>query len=500
MTLLSIRGVHKHFGAVQAVQGVDLDVRAGEVHALIGENGAGKSTLLKLLSGALKPDAGTITWDGAPFHPSDPRAAAALGVRMIYQETTLAPQLTIAENIALGAEPRRFGFVRKRAARDLARRALARLGHADRDVDRRVSELGPGERQLVEIARALAADARLLILDEPTSSLSRQDAARLLELVRRLAADGVAVIYVSHFLEEVLRVADRYTVLRDGRSVATGDAADATARQLVEQMAGRPIEDVFPAVPHQAGEVLLEVAGLIVESAPGVSFSLRRGEILGLAGLLGAGRTEALRALFGLDAARGGTIRVRGAADRWRRPWVRLAQGVGLLSEDRATEGLALGMSVVDNLTLCHLGRTSKWGFIRRSAQQRRAEHWIRALGIRCADPTAPAFALSGGNQQKVALARLLDRDVDVALLDEPTRGVDVASRAAIYRAVGELAAAGKAVLFVSSYLPELLGVCDRIGVMHRGRLVAARPTSEWTEATLLETAATGAAVSAKDG
>ncbi|HMJ13202.1 MAG TPA: sugar ABC transporter ATP-binding protein, partial [Polyangiaceae bacterium] len=332
-----------------------------------------------------------------------------------------------------------------------------------------------------------------------TSSLPRQDAARLLELVRRLAADGVAVIYVSHFLEEVLRVADRYTVLRDGRSVVTGDVADATAKQWVEQMAGRPIEDVFPAVPHEAGEVLLEVAGLIVESAPGVSFSLRRGEIFGLAGLLGAGRTEALRALFGLDPARDGTIRVRGAADRWRRPWARLAQGIGLLSEDRATEGLALGMSVVDNLTLCHLGQTSKWGFISRTAQQRRAERWIRTLGIRCADPSAPAEALSGGNQQKLALARLLDRDVDVALLDEPTRGVDVASRAAIYRAVGELAAAGKAVLFVSSYLPELLGVCDRIGVMHRGRLVAARATSEWTEATLLETAATGVPPSVKN-
>ena len=492
--LLRMERVGKRFGAVQALSGVDLAVSAGEVHALLGENGAGKSTLMKVLSGAVLPDSGNMTLAGTPFSPGRPRDAANAGVAMIHQELTLAPHLTVAENVVLGREPRRFGFVRADAAQGIARNALERLGHGDIPVDRRAGELGPGERQLVEIARALAGNARLVVMDEPTSSLTRRDAERLFEVMRRLAASGVAVIYISHFIEEVLGVASAYTVLRDGQTVASGAIAGTTASELIEKMAGRAVSDVFVRTPRKPGDVLLELDGLAGDPLPeGVSLALRRGEVFGVAGLLGAGRTEMLRAVFGLARVRGGRIRVGAAWDHGRSPSARLRAGVGLLSEDRAAEGLALDMTVADNVTLSHLQRVRRRGLVDRVAQGERARRWIDALGIRTSGPSARVGALSGGNQQKVAFARLLDLDVDVALLDEPTRGVDVASRAEIYRVIDELAGRGKAILLVSSYVPELLGVADRIAVMHRGKLSAPRAAAEWTEAGILEAAALGA-------
>jgi ribose transport system ATP-binding protein len=492
--LLSMQGVTKRFGKVQALAGVDFAVRNGEVHALLGENGAGKSTLMKILSGAVAPDGGAIELAGAPFSPRGPRDARTRGVAMIYQEPGLAPDLTVSQNIVLGHEPRRFGLVRRRDADAIARAALERLGHGDLPLGRAARLLGPGERQLLEIARAMALEARLVVMDEPTSSLSRSDAERLFDVVRRLAASGVSVVYISHFLEEVVHVADRFTVLRDGRAVATGEARSTTPKALSELMVGRPLGDVFARGPREPGDEALGVDALCGRRLPAsATLSLRRGEVLGIAGLVGAGQTEMLRAVFGLDRVRGGRITVRGVPDGGARPWTRLAQGVGLLSSDRTGEGLLLDMTIADNVTLSHLGRLSRGGFVDRAEQDARATRFIELLRVRCTGPDAKVRALSGGGQQKVALARLLDGGQDVLLLDEPTRGIDVGSRAEIYRLIDALAREGKSVLVVSSYLPELLGISDRIAVMHRGRLLPPRPVSEFTDASLLEATANGA-------
>ena len=491
--LLSMRGVEKRFGNVTALAGVDFTVRAGEVHALLGENGAGKSTLMKVLSGVVTPDSGTTTLGGAPYRPRSARDALELGVAMIYQELSIAPDLTIAENVVLGREPRRFGFLRRREARDVARAALARLGHSALSPDTRARDVGPGERQLVEIARALAQRARLVVMDEPTSSLSRRDAERLFDVVRRLAAGGAAVVYISHFLEEVTRVADRYTVLRDGRAVATGEARSATTKELSELMVGRSLGELYVRGHRSPGDVILEADEVAGKRLPeSGTFTLRRGEVLGIAGLVGAGQTEMLRVLFGLDAPSSGRIRVGDTWDHGAAPWTRLSRGVGLLSADRGREGLALGMSVADNVLLSHLPRISRRGLVDRSEQSARTRRWIESLAIKCPGPHVATGSLSGGGQQKVAMARLLDCGLDVLLLDEPTRGVDVGSRAEIYRLIDALACDGKAILVVSSYLPELLGLSDRIAVMYRGRLLPAKPASDFTEATLLEATTSG--------
>jgi len=478
---LRMRAVRKAFGAVQALSGVDFEVHAGEVHALIGENGAGKSTLMKILAGAMAPDDGELELDGAPYRPAGPQDALARGVSMIYQELNLASDLSIERNVLLGREPRRFGLADQRAMRAQVTQALAALGHAELHPGRLVAALGPGERQVVEIARALVGDLKVLVLDEPTSSLTRDDAARLFAVVRRLRDRGVAVIYISHFLEEVAAVADRYTVLRDGQSVASGPVAGTAPATMVAQMAGRALEEFFPRVPHQAGAVALELKALAGARLPrAASLELRRGEILGIAGLVGAGRTEMLRAIQGLDPVRGGAIRCSGRT--------------GLLSEDRKGEGLALPLSIAVNTTLGRMQTVSRRGFVVPRLLREKTAHWIERLGIRAAGPFQPVADLSGGNQQKVALARLLHHDVDVLLLDEPTRGVDVGSKVEIYLLLGELAAQGKAILMVSSYLPELLGVCDRIAVMHRGALGPARPAAEWSEHSLLQAATSGEA------
>ncbi len=495
---LRMENIHKRFGAVRALAGVSFDVNTGEVHALIGENGAGKSTLMKVLSGAYTPDAGTMDLFDRPYAPRDPHEARARGVAMIYQELTLAPHLTVAQNIVLGMEPSRCGLVSRDRVMARAAESLAVLDQAELQPSRLVGELSPSARQLVEVARALAANARVVVMDEPTSSLSHRETLRLFEVIERLARHGVAVVYISHFLEEVRRVAQRYTVLRDGRSVATGTVPPWSVRdegfntRVIEAMAGRTVGELYPRVAHRPGEVLLEIEGLSGERAPReASLTLHRGEILGVAGLVGAGRTELLRAVFGLDAVRAGRVRVAGNWDHGKRPLERLSQGVGLLSEDRKTEGLALGLSVGDNVTLSR--PIARFGILARGQQQRVVAALAKRLAVRYRAVDQPVGELSGGNQQKVALARLLHHDVDVLLLDEPTRGIDIASKAEVYRLMGELARQGKAVLFVSSYLSELLGVCDRIAVMSRGKLGTPRPTGEWSEARLLEEA-TGAA------
>jgi ribose transport system ATP-binding protein len=492
---LRMRGIEKSFGPVHALAGVDLDVAAGGVHALIGENGAGKSTLMKVLSGAHQPDAGAMTLDDAPYRPSGPLDARRRGVAMIYQELALAPHLTVEQNNVLGREPATGGVVDRHAMRRAVNEALARLGDPELHPSDRVADLPPGLRQLVEVARALFGDARVVVMDEPTSSLSRAETERLFEVIDRLRARGVSVIYISHVIEDVRRVAQRYTVLRDGRSVADGDVpaagapeADSFGATVIEAMAGRRLDAVYPRVPHEPGEVVLEIDALSGARLPrAASLALRRGEILGIAGLVGAGRTELLRAIFGLDPVREGRVRVAGVSDAGAPPRDRWRQGMGLLSEDRAREGLALGLSIADNLTLSR--PAARLGIVSRSDRDRATRALADRLSLRFRDCAQPVGQLSGGNQQKIALARLLHHNVDVLLFDEPTRGIDVGAKADIYQLMGELAARGKAILFVSSYLPELLGVCDRIAVMSRGHLGPARPTTDWSESSLIEAA-----------
>jgi ribose transport system ATP-binding protein len=475
-------GICKSFGPTPALRSVDLELRPGEVHALVGENGAGKSTLTKILSGAERPDAGQMLLDGRPYAPSGPREARRLGVAMIYQELTLAPHLSVEANMLLGLEPTRFGFLRRAEGRHRVREALAVLEHPEIRPESSVRRLSAAGQQLVEIARALLVDVRVLVLDEPTSSLTQEDARRLFALVRRLRGRGVSVVYISHYLEEVQQIADRFTVLRDGRSVGGGAVRDFAACRIIEMMVGRSLTEQFPRVPHAVGGPVLEVSDLVGDGVPrGVSLTLHRGEILGIAGIVGAGRTELLRVLFGLDPVRRGEVTVRAFRGARATPRERIEQGVGLLSENRKEEGLALLQSVADNLTYSRLHPYSRFGWLNPWRRREAVRNWLGRLRVRCSGPEQPAGQLSGGNQQKVALGRLLHQDADVLLLDEPTRGVDVGSKAEIYRLIGELAARGKAVLFVSSYLPELLGVCDTLTVMARGRLSEVLPAAEWT-------------------
>ena len=500
----AMRGVRKAFGQTVALAGVDLEVHAGEVCALVGQNGAGKSTLMSILSGAVQPDAGEMTLDGGSYAPPSPLEARRAGVAMIYQGLSLAPHLSVMENIALGVEPTRWGVVRRDDVRRRAIEALARLGHPDILPDTPVGRLPPAGQQLVEIARALGSGCRVLVLDEPTSSLGHDDVRRLFDLIARLKTQGLAIVYISHFIEEVKAVSDRFVVLRDGRNAGAGVTAETAPGAIVSLMVGRAIDELYPRGARTVGEPILEVDRLMPGSA---TFTLHRGEIIGIAGLVGAGRTRLLRTLFGLEPIRSGRIRL-GMYAGPAAPDARWRQGMGMVSEDRAGEGLAPGLSVAANLTASRLDGLGPGFLVLPSREDEAARRWIDRLGIRCASPRQPIAALSGGNQQKVAVARLLHHDVDVLVLDEPTRGIDVASKAQIYALINELVGSDggqtgvrppsdpgltpKAVLLVSSYLPELVGVCDRIAVMSRGHLDAPRPAAEWTEHALLM-AASGA-------
>ncbi len=476
----AMRGIRKTFGATIALDNVDFAVSAGEIHALIGENGAGKSTLMKVLSGALQPDAGEMTVDGSPFAPVSPLQARQQGVAMIYQELSLAPHLTVVENVLLGMEITRRGLLQKSDMYALVQNALTELDHADIDPHARVSTLTIAERQIVEIARALSVQCRVLVLDEPTSSLTRADADRLFRVMQRLKARNLAIVYISHFLEEIKEVADQFTVLRDGKKAGSGLVAQTPISDIVHLMVGRQIDDFFPRSKRTPGEPLLDFTNgdPLPHSA---SLVLHRGEVLGIGGLIGAGRTELLRAIFGLDSIRKGHITFAHNTVR-ATPAQRLAQGMGLLSEDRKDEGLAQSMSLADNLTLSRLPK----GIISPKKLHAIAHWWISRLDIRTSGPAQFIADLSGGNQQKVALARLLHHDVDCLLLDEPTRGIDIASKADIYHLIDQLATQGKAILLVSSYLPELLGICDRIAVMYRGRLGPTRPVDQCSEHSLM--------------
>lgn len=493
-----MQGVEKWFGATYALRGVTLSVSPGSVHALIGENGAGKSTLMKTLSGAYRADAGEMTFAGQPYSPKNPLHARSLGVCMIYQELALAPDLSVMENILLGIEPTRGPLLRWPEMRSTARTALDEVGLSHLSPETQVGTLSIAEQQLVEIARAVAVGCRILVLDEPTSSLTQSDVQTLFALVRRLKAKGIAVIYISHALEEIEALCDHFTVMRDGETVGHGIVGQVPVSKIIAMMVGRDVADLYPRSPRVSGDPILElsqVSGLKLPKS--ASLTLRRGEVVGIAGLIGAGRTEMLRALFGLDPIRSGQIRL-GAFTGSSNPRERWRQGMGLVSEDRKTEGLAQNLSIADNLTLTKLEGLGPWRWVRPSRQRAACTPWIAAFPIKCQGADQAVEDLSGGNQQKVAIARLLHHDADIFLLDEPTRGIDVGSKAQIYALIDKLAQgdpasgkAPKAILVVSSYLPELLGICDRIAVMSRGVLSDAQPVSAWTEHSLM-LAATG--------
>jgi len=496
MSILQLSGITKRFGPTVALNGVDLEVAPGEVHALVGENGAGKSTLMNILSGALKPDVGTMKFRENAYRPSHPLDAGRQGIVHIHQELSLCPHLSVAENILLGIEPQRRGWVDRGAMLRKAAGTLETFHHPAIQPERRVAELPLAARQIVEICRALARRASLILMDEPTSSLQRADVESLFLFIRRLRQSGISVIYISHFLEEVRQIADRFTVLRDGASVAHGSLSDATDEEIITAMVGRPVDRLFPQRRSKpATECVLQVRGLaslpVLREA---SFELHRGEILGIGGLIGSGRTEMIRSLFGILPATSGEVTICGrnvAATRLT-PQRCIGNGIGYLSEDRKAEGLALNLSIADNTTLTRLGPLSRWGWINLARQAERAAAWITKLNIKARGAATKAAKLSGGNQQKVAIARLLHQDAEIYLLDEPARGVDVGSKAQIYEVIRSLADAGKAVLMVSSDLPELFGICDRLAVMHRGTLSPVRPISEWTPRSALQAAVAG--------
>jgi ribose transport system ATP-binding protein len=494
MSALSLKGIRKSFGPTIALDGVDLELRAGEVHALIGENGAGKSTLMNVIAGSLKPDDGQMEINDQIYTPASPLDARTHGIALIHQELSLCPHLSVAENVLMGIESSRFGWLDREQLFTRTNEVLRTFHHADIRPEKRVADLSVAARQIVEISRALAARARIILMDEPTSSLQRDDVAHLFNLIRKLSAEGISVIYISHFLEEVRQIADRFTVLRDGRSVATGEIAATSDDELIAKMVGRKQQSLFPErkTSNTTHETILEVRNLA--SPPllkDASFALRRGEILGIAGLMGSGRTPLLRAIFGLEPPASGKISVNKSALPSGRatPAMRLIEGLGYLSEDRKGDGLTLNQSLSDNVTVTKFATCSRWGWLDLRAQRRQAEKLVNALQIKTRSVQQPVGSLSGGNQQKVVVARLLHQDADVLLLDEPTRGIDIGSKAQVYETIAECAAQNKAVLLVSSYLPELFGMCDRLGVMSRGRLSEVRPIDRWTPEGVLQAA-----------
>jgi ABC-type sugar transport system ATPase subunit len=465
--LLRLDAIEKAYPGVRALRGVTFDLFPGEVHALLGENGAGKSTLIKVLAGAVAPDAGTVWLNGAAIPLGDPAAARAAGVAVIYQEFTLVPGLSAADNVFLGSESAwlRRGDERRRAAELFRKIGLAV------DPAAPVGSLSVAQQQAVEIAKALAADARVLVMDEPTAALTPHDAANLLGVIGELKRDGIGIVYVSHRLDEIFAAADRVTVLRDGEHVATKRVGEVTRESLIEMMVGRRLDQEFPKREPRIGEPRLVVTGLRRDDAvKGVSFHVRRGEVLGLTGLIGSGRTETVRLIFGADRRDAGTIALDGRELAIASPRDAIRAGIALLTEDRKGQGLIPAHSAQANFALPNLDRWSQFGFVDRR-RERSAFH-AAAAGVRLtADPERPAATLSGGNLQKLVLAKWLERDCEVVIFDEPTRGIDVGAKYEIYQLINGLAARGQAVLLVSSELPEVLGMCDRVLVMHDGRL-----------------------------
>ncbi len=491
---LELRGVRKRYDATLALRDVDLTVGAGEVHALAGENGAGKSTLIKVLAGAVRRDAGTIALDGAPVELSNPLAARAAGIRVVYQEFSLVSSVSVTENMLLGRMPARAAgwWIDWSAAHRRAAEAIASLGFEVPDVRRRVGALPVSQRQMIEIAKAMLERPRILILDEPSAVLSTPDLERLFGAIRSLRQGGATVIYVSHRLDEVFAIADRITVLKDGARVDTVRTGEVDQGGLVRMMVGRPLGEIYPRRPERAPAApVLVVRGLARRKAfSAVSLEVAPGEIVGISGLVGSGRSEVLRAIAGADRPDAGEMTLAGRPYQPRSPADGLGAGVAMLSEDRARDGVIPAMSVRDNMSLASFARMARLGVLRRRIQLALVDEQVRALNVRTVSVAAPVKRLSGGNQQKALVGRWLMRGARLLLLDEPTRGVDVGAKAEIYRIMARLAESGMGILLVSSELPEVLGMSDRILVMRGGRIVARFQRGQATEERLLAAAA----------
>jgi rhamnose transport system ATP-binding protein len=476
--LLQLRRLVKNYGGVRALRGVDFDLHAGEVHALLGENGAGKSTLIKAITGAHEPSSGEIIVAGATVSGLTPTSARALGIACIYQQPALFPDLTVAENIALRLEAARaMGRVDWAARRACAGELLARIG-AEISPDAEVRELSMPEQQLVEIACALGAGARIVIMDEPTASLTQKEQHLLFAVVRDLRASGVGVIYISHRLEEIFSLADRVTVLRDGESVGTHAVSAIDEAGLIRLMVGREVAQIYPPSESVPGEVVLALRGVgcAASGVRDVTLDVRAGEIVGLAGLVGAGRTELARVLFGLTPADAGEILLNGKRVDLRTPQAAVGHGIAYVPEDRRRHGVVLDLPIAHNMTMAIHARIFRGAWLRLGAERTHALEFVRDLAVKCAGPDAPGGSLSGGNQQKVSLARWLATKPRLLILDEPTQGVDVGAKSEIHKIVRRLAREGLAVLLISSDLPEVIGMSDRIGVMRGGELRAMLP------------------------
>ena len=489
--LVRLRGISMRFAGVVALDGVDFDLRPGEVHAVCGENGAGKSTLMKILGGQLTPAGGDIVVKGRQVHFASTRDAERAGVAMIHQELNLAPHLSVAENIYLAREPHRWGWVDTRRLRELARKQLERL-KVDIDPDVEVRRLSVAQRQMVEIAKALSLAAQVLIMDEPTSSLTESETEQLFKVIRELKAEGVGIVYISHRLDELAKFADRVTVLRDGRHVSTTPLADTTLDTIVERMVGRPLKDKFPpATRARTDRVLLRACGLTREDAfQDVSFEVRAGEILGFAGLMGAGRTEVARAIFGADPLDAGAVELDGQAVRIASPRDAIRHGLAYLSEDRKAHGLAIGMGIAENISMANMPAVSSaLGFIDFARELGVAREYIDLLNVRTPSPRQRARQLSGGNQQKVVIAKWLFRNSRILFFDEPTRGIDVGAKFAIYQLLDQLAAKGIGVVVISSELPEILGITDSVVVFHQGRVTGVLDTAHTNQEEIMQLA-----------
>ncbi|HWX41050.1 MAG TPA: sugar ABC transporter ATP-binding protein [Blastocatellia bacterium] len=488
--ILEMFDIRKAFPGVVALDGVSFELHRGEVHVLLGENGAGKSTLMKILSGAYQKTTGRILLDGAGIEIRSPRHAQELGISTIYQEFNLVPQLSAAENIFLGREPSLLpGVIDRKSAYQSARLILRELG-ATFDARSPVRKLGMAQQQIVEVAKAISLNSRILIMDEPTSALTQREIQELFARIRSLKQSGVSVVYISHRLEEIFEIGDRVTVLRDGRNVGTLPIADVTKHDLIRMMVDRELTQLFPKTQAQIGEEVFRADGLNKrEVLKDISFSLHRGEVLGIAGLLGSGRTELARVIFGVDKPDSGALFIKGKLQKVSSPRSAVKLGIGFLTEDRKTQGLVLGLPVKENICLPSLDRFSRLGVVRRRDEDAAAQTYVKQLRIKTAGIDQKVVFLSGGNQQKVVLSKWLCSQVDIFIFDEPTRGIDVGSKTEIYQLINGLTAAGVAIIMISSELPEVLGMSDRILVMHGGEIKGEFPASEATQEKLLHCA-----------
>lgn len=493
-SLLEVRGLSKSFSGIKALDGVSFELKKGEVHALMGENGAGKSTFMKILAGLQPPDAGKIWLEGTPFTPKNARSALKNGISLIQQELLFVPELTVAENLFLGKEVTGFGgkWINADETNRQAALWLKKVGLAI-SPKARMKTLSIAELQLVEIAKAISNNARVLMMDEPTSALSENEVARLFGIIRELKSKGAGIIYISHKMDEILQIADTVTVFRDGRYIDSRPAGKLDRDTLISLMVGRKLSDLFPSGSTEKGAAIYEVSGLTRRGGfENVSFDLHAGEILGIAGLVGAGRTELARVLFGLDQADRGTVKLHGVPLLPDSPATAIRKGIGYVSEDRKLLGLVTGMSVLQNITLSSLKKHASYGWIRSGSEQNAAESFVRRLRIKCSSLSQKTETLSGGNQQKVAIAKVLLAKPKIIILDEPTRGIDIGAKAEIYQLIRQLASEGLGILLISSELPEIIGLCDRVLVLSEGKQTALLTNGEANQEKIMYYAVPG--------